>query len=130
MTEHWIIPCNVKYFDVVSHFKTHDTIVWRRVSAIAKGDIAYIYVSAPYSQILFKCLVISDNVDKSILEENQYAIREDRPRSRYVQLKLLRKYTEGTLSLQLLKEKGVGQTQTQARTDRKVQAFLDEVDHE
>ena len=127
MKENWIIPCNMKHYDVVKHFENNETIVWCRVSAINKGDIAYIYVSAPYSQILFRCFVVSDNVDRSIVEDNSYAIRNDKSRSRYLQLKLECKYKEGSLTLAKLREYGLGQTQIQARTDRRVQALLDEV---
>ena len=130
MTEHWIIPCSVKKFDVVDYFTSHETIVWRRISAVQEGDIAYIYVGSPFSEVRYKCEVISDNVDEKVLSKNTYALREDRPRSRYMQLKLIKEYSEGQYSLANLRKHGLNQTQTQARTDRKLQLYFDATDKE
>ena len=38
MKESWIIPCNVKVFDVVEHFKSSDTICWKRGAGEKNGD--------------------------------------------------------------------------------------------
>lgn len=42
MSENWIVPCSVKFFDVVKHFEENDTIIWRKVSALKKA-IQHIY---------------------------------------------------------------------------------------
>ena len=74
MTENWIIPCNTKVFDIVSHFKTHKRVVWKNSFTICKGDITYIYIGSPYSEIRFKCVVVNDKVDDELLKQNAYAI--------------------------------------------------------
>lgn len=132
MVEHWIIPCSVKHFDVLSHFTKHEEIVWKRTSAIHEGDYAYIYVGAPYSEIMYKCIVISENVDESTLQKNQYAVTPNvvKRQPKYIKMKLLMKYPEKYLQFSMLKEAGLGQVQIQARTDRKLQRFLDEKDAE
>ena len=76
MSENWIVPCSVKFFDVVNHFEENNTIVWRKVSALKKGDTAYIYIGAPYSEIKYKCHIIDDDVDEKTLQSNEYAIRK------------------------------------------------------
>lgn len=127
--ENWIIPCSVKFYDVVNHLKQKDTIVWRKVSALKKGDTAYLYLGAPYSQIKYMCHVIDDNVDEGTVANNEYAIKktESLRKSKYLMLKLDYTYPDGELSLATLREHGLGQTQIQARTDRKLQRFIDEV---
>lgn len=44
MLEKWIIPCNVKRFNVIEHFKNNDTVVWKNSFTIHAGDIVYIYL--------------------------------------------------------------------------------------
>ena len=50
MAENWIIPCNVKVFDVISHFKENKQVVWKNSFTIRKGDVAYIYLGRPYGE--------------------------------------------------------------------------------
>jgi len=130
MAENWIVPCSVKFFDVVKHFEENDTIVWRKVSALKKGDTVYIYIGAPYSEIKYKCHIIDEDVDEKILRSNEYAIRktESGKRQKYIQMKLDHVYEDGELTLDKLRANGLGQTQIQARTDRRLQAFISDVD--
>ena len=130
MSENWIVPCSVKFFDVVKHIEENDTIVWRKVSALKKGDTAYIYIGAPYSEIKYKCHIVDDDVDEKTLQSNEYAIRktESGKRQKYIKMKLDHVYDDGELSLDKLRANGLGQTQIQARTDRRLQAFISNVD--
>ena len=132
MSENWIVPCSVKFFDVVKHFEENDTIVWRKVSALKKGDTAYIYIGAPYSEIKYKCHIVDDDVNDKTLQSNEYAIRktESGKRQKYIKMKVDHVYDDGELSLDKLRVNGLGQTQIQARTDRRLQAFISDVDRE
>lgn len=130
MSENWIVPCSVKFFDVVKHFEENDTIIWRKVSALKKGDTAYIYIGAPYSEIKYKCHIVDDDVDEKTLQKNKYAIRktESGKRQKYIKMKLDYVYDDGELSLDKLRANGLGQTQIQARTDRRLQVYISDVD--
>lgn len=130
--ENWIVPCSVKFFDVVKHFENTNTIVWRRVSALKKDDIVYLYLGAPFSEVKYKCHVIDDDVPEDIVEQNPYAIKKSDSlrKSRYMQLELDYTYEDKALSLAKLREHGLGQTQTQARTDRRLQAFIESVNND
>lgn len=57
----WIIPANPKYFDVISYLNANDTVTWHQANNIHIGDIVYIYVGAPFSALMYKCIV--KNVD-------------------------------------------------------------------
>lgn len=136
MIEHWIIPCNVKKFNIIEHFKLNSEVVWKNSFTIHKGDVVYIYVGSPYGEIRYKCEVISDQVDDDLLQQNSYAIVTKTTNNyfskkiKYIQLKLLKEYPEKKLPLSTLKENGLGQVQIQARTDRNLQRYLDKIDEE
>ena len=129
MQENWIIPCNAKYFNVIERFQSFSWAIWKKANrGINVGDIAYIYVGAPYSQILFKCEVVDDNVDKKTVAENDYAIQKEGLNGiDYIKIELRESYAPGTLSLQNLKKHGLGQVQTQARADRRLAAYLAQI---
>lgn len=134
MTENWIIPCNIKFFDLPDHFKHKTTVVWRNAFAIRKGDTAYIYLGRPYCEIRYKCLVINDQVDDILLQANPYAIPSKKTISdsskaaRYIEMEYVCEYPEGTFTLEKLREHGLGQVQIQARTDRRLQAYLNTIE--
>ena len=135
MVEKWIIPCNVKRFNIINHFKDTDTVVWKNSFTIREGDIAYIYLGAPFGEIRYRCSVISDTVDDETLEANKYAIQEKKSNNyfskkiKYIQLKLEQEYPAGLLPLAKLKEHGLGQVQIQARPDRNLSRYLEDIDH-
>lgn len=133
--ENWIIPCNVKVFDVITHFKTSKTVIWKNAFTIKEGDTAYIYIGSPYSQIKYKCCVISDKVDDEELSQNQYAIPAKQSKNyfskkeKYVKLEFEKEYPDNLLTLEVLKKNGLGQVQIQARTDRRLQRYIDEMEN-
>ena len=133
MTENWIVPCNIKHFDLITHFKSKSTVVWRNSFTIRKGDIAYIYLSAPYSEIRYRCRVVEDVVDDEVVNANQYAIPPKASNNyfskkiKYMIMELEYEYPEGSLPLNALREHGLGQVQMQARANKRVKEFLHEV---
>lgn len=130
MSEHWIIPCNVKVFNVIEHFRDTKTVIWKNSFTMKKGDIAYIYIGNPISEIRYKCMVISDEVDDQKLNENSYAIPAKKSnnyfskKEKYVELEYICEFPEKTFPLNDLRENGLGQVQIQARTDRRLQAYI------
>lgn len=136
MSENWIIPCNIKYFDVRTHFQSTPFVVWKNAFTIRVGDTVYIYMGAPLSQIKYRCTVVSDKVDEITLIKNSYAI-QGKPSNnyfskkiKYIQIRKDYEYPDGMLTLPKLKEHGLGQIQIQARTDRNLQRYLNQVDNE
>ncbi len=133
MIENWIIPCNLKHFDLVEHFKTHETVVWKNAFTIHQGDNAYIYLSAPYSEIRYRCKVISDVIDEKILQNNAYAIPETvshnyfAKKLKFIEMLLEYEYPQGILTLDKLKIHGLGQVQIQARTNRQLQNYINQI---
>ena len=127
--ENWIIPCNIRVYDVLAHFERKDTIVMGTVASLKKGDIAYLYLGAPFSQIKFRCHVLSDEIDDATLSENNYAIRRRTTHRtlKYIMLKLDYTYPTDMLSLSVLKKHGLCQIQIQSHVNRTLQSYLDGV---
>ena len=69
----WIIPANPKYYDVIKAFNDNNIITWKQSNNIQVGDIVYIYVTSPYSAILFKCQAIEVNIPYEYKDDSYYS---------------------------------------------------------
>lgn len=58
----WIIPSNPKYYDSVHAFERTDEIEWKQGKGIKKGDTVFMYIGAPVSAILYKCVVTETDI--------------------------------------------------------------------
>jgi len=61
-SKEWIIPSNPKYYDSVHAFDDTDEINWKQGKGIKVGDIVFMYVGAPVSAILYKCVVTETGI--------------------------------------------------------------------
>lgn len=62
LPKEWIIPANPKYYDIEKAFEKADEIDWKQGKGIKKGDTVFIYVGAPVSAILYKCVVTKTDI--------------------------------------------------------------------
>ena len=90
----WVIPANPKYFDVISYIETMPVFSWKQPKNINLNDTVYIYLSAPYSAILYKCEVIKLDIYHDIND-------------RIMNLKLIKKYDQKEYTFDKLKEYGL-----------------------
>ncbi len=89
----FIVPSNISIFDVISYVESNKYFVWYKQPKEARvGDLVYVYVGAPYSQILYKCEITKVNLK----------IYSDRD----MELKLLKKYKHNEYTYNFLKEHG------------------------
>ena len=58
----WLIPANPKYYDIISAFEKSDEIDWKQGAGVKKGDTVFMYVAAPVSAILYKCIVTETDI--------------------------------------------------------------------
>lgn len=58
----WIVPANIQYYDMIHCFDHRDSILWKQSNHIKSGDIVYLYVSRPYSALLYKCGVLESDI--------------------------------------------------------------------
>lgn len=66
----WIIPSNPKYYDVIAAFKASDVINWKQGRGIMRGDTVFLYVGAPVSAILYKCMVLETDIPYDYSDKN------------------------------------------------------------
>lgn len=129
MIETWIQPANIKYFDVVEHFKKNKYAYWKKTNSINNNDVFYIYVASPYKEIKYKCKVIDSDVSyDEVYEHAKYAIRDtDTSRDIYIKIKLTEEYPEGTFKLEEIKKHYFGQVQVLSRADWRFKDYMTEV---
>lgn len=99
-TDEWIVPANPKYYDIINCFSQKNTIEWKQSSTIKVGDIVYLYVSAPYSAILYKCEAVEVNIP--------YEYKDKNINMNYVmKIKLQEKYNQSKYPFSKLNEYGI-----------------------
>lgn len=128
------MSCNAKFFDIVTHFQNTQEVYWRTNAAIEIEDTIYLYIGNPYGEIMYKCVVKDNTINKEFISQNApYAIRkdkEDTKRTKYLKLQLLHSFPKGTFTFSKLKSHGLGQVQKTARVDRKLMQYIETVESE
>lgn len=110
----WLIPANIKFYDVFSAFEQDETF-WPMNAKLSVGDIAFIYLAAPFKQIGFACDVLETGFDLvEIYDEVVPFIKgkiDKSPDAKpFMKLKVTRTMvikTESPLSLNKLRENGL-----------------------
>lgn len=99
----WLVPANPKYYDIEGAFEQYDEIIWKQSTNVQIGDIAYMYVAAPVSAILFKCVITATDIPY----EHFGAVRI----KKVMKIKFLEKYRRDQFPLKVMKKHGVGTVQ-------------------
>lgn len=122
----WIIPCNPKYYDIISAFDNLNVIEWNQTNNAAVGDTVYIYVGEKYKSIMYKCEVIEANLygNRSTKEYEYYKDLEKDIEACYMKLKLIEKYPSGQYPLQELKENGLASVQGRSKATVQLMKYL------
>lgn len=98
LPKEWIIPSNPKYYDVIGAFDAADEINWKQGAGIRKGDTVYLYVGAPVSAILYKCLVTETDIPYQYQDKNLTI-------TALMGIKLQKRYPPEKFTFAVLKEK-------------------------
>ena len=129
--EHWIIPCNLKYYDVVGAFRKLSRIDWKQsMKNVSIGDIVYVYVGKPIMAIMYKCRVTKINLPFVEIDDNEFVIDGTNYENygNHMELELVESYAEDQITMDLLSFHGMkGRVQGPRRTGDSVQAFLDSI---
>lgn len=87
----WVVPGNLKNYDVFSEIKKYGVIEWRQGKYnIHENDIVYIYLSKPEGYVAFKCIVEAVNIRRSGLkiDDGKYFLNDTlKPVNRYMRLR-------------------------------------------
>ncbi len=92
----WIIPSNPKYYDSVHAFDHRNEIEWKQGKGIRKGDVVYMYVGAPVSAILYKCVVTETDIP-------YYFQRKELTITSLMKIRLLKRYDPEEFTFDRLK---------------------------
>lgn len=128
---YWTIPCNINDYDVVSAFKELKTIEWKQVlSSVCVGDIVYIYVGKPYSQILYKCKINKVNLDRTTIDDKKFWSDPNNYGSykRYMEIEPVEEYFDIRLfGKENLKQYGLSNIQSQASADERLVKYIENI---
>ena len=98
--EHWIIPANPEFFNVIDYFSSSDEVIWKQSARLSTGDIAYIYVTSPLSEIRFICEVLETDIPYEYQDQNLKM-------KKAVKLKVLKEIPQGLCPIRKMRELGV-----------------------
>ncbi len=96
----WIVPANPKYYDIANAFNDTDTIIWKQSSDIRTGDTVYMYVAAPYSAVLYKCVATEVNMPYEF-RSSELTV------TRVMRVKLIDRYEPGKYTFSFLNKLGI-----------------------
>ena len=125
----WIVPCNLKYYDVEGAFQTLKTVDWKqKVATVQKDDTVLIYISSPVRAILYNCTVVKTNKKESTIDDSTFVIKGDTYKDYgcYMELSLVKKYDQEFLNAKRMEELGVkGRLMGQRCAPEELIAYLD-----
>ena len=117
--EHWIIPANPEFFNVIEYFSSSSEVVWKQSSRLTAGDIAYIYVTSPHSEIRFVCEVLQTDIPYEYQDQNLTM-------KKAVKLKVLKEIPHGLCPISKMRELGVKAVRGQRTASAELTAYLKE----
>lgn len=92
-TDYWIIPANMKNYDIDREFAAHQTVYWHQKKSLKKGDVVLIYITAPTKAVRYICEVLDDHLAE---EDGEMML-----------IRLRQQLSDSELTLDRLKELGV-----------------------
>lgn len=110
----WMIPASPKFFNHEASFNELGKIYWKQYFKFQKGDVGYIYYTAPYKRVTFKFEVIDNDVPycpEYELEKKYYKRIEDFDKAvehnRFFVIKRIGEHSSNKLTLDNMKKHGL-----------------------
>lgn len=106
----WIIPCNLKYYDVQGAFDNLRVIDWKQSNKnISVGDIVYVYVGKPIGAIKYKCNVCKVNLGVCEIDDSAFVKIGDvfERYGNYMELELIEEYANDFLTIDKMHNMGL-----------------------
>lgn len=98
--QEWLVPANPHYFDAEQAFSRQREIIWKQSTCVAVNDIVFLYVTAPVSAIMYRCLVTAVDIPYAY-ESSQITIQ------RVMRIKLLERYKNDQYTFRWLQKHGI-----------------------
>ena len=107
----WILPCNPKMYRIGDALREQKIIDWRKtrnLKSVQDGDVVYIYLSAPFSQIAYKGAVLKAEKPENTLDDSVYTIPPGNATpGPCMEIAVFRVYEYGGLDINTLKANGL-----------------------
>ena len=131
----WIIPCNIKKYNVDGAFSKLDELEWSQGrNKVEVGDLVFIYVGMPVQCIKYKCEIIEKDipVENCSLNDGEFSLI-GRPHITdsllYMKIRLVDKYPEGGIPMEEMQRRGVkGRIQSARRVPKDLETYIDWID--
>ncbi|EHI70382.1 MmcQ/YjbR family DNA-binding protein [Streptococcus ictaluri] len=120
--DYWIIPANLKYYDIDAEFAANRDILWTQKASIKPGDYVLIYITAPTKAIRYLCRVL-----KSAIPNDGY--RQDATIEQLMLLSLEESFQDDWLTFEFLKKQGINAIRGPRRATPQLIAFLKEKEY-
>lgn len=98
--DYWIIPANLKYYDIDAEFAANAIIKWTQKASIKTGDYVAIYITAPTRALRYLCRVLESDIPN-----NGY--RAEKSIQKLMKLELLQTFPDSQFPSAVLKACGV-----------------------
>ncbi len=123
----WIIINNPQMFDIVGAFRKYNEIDYKQSTKVSVDDIVYIYVSAPYQEIMYKCIATKVDMLEREIDTSEFNIDDHNYRNygRYMQIRLLEEY-DGLLVYDDLLKNGLKSVQGPTVVTSQLSRFIDD----
>ena len=98
----WLVPANCQYFDVEEMIDKvrNGEFLWKQSSRVQPGDTVYIYVTAPFSAIRYKCTALETDIPYKY-SDSMMSMKTA------MRLKMIKKYDSEPIGLDMLRRHGV-----------------------
>ena len=131
----WIIPCNIKKYNVDGAFDELDELEWSQGrNKVEVGDLVFIYVGVPKQCIKYQCEIIEKDipVENCTLNDGEFSLI-GRPQITdsllYMRIRLKKKYPEGLISMEEMQKRGVkGRIQSARKVPEELEVYIDGID--
>ena len=110
----WVVPINVKWFDVIDYFDNNPHPLCKMSSSMKIGDLVYIYLSSPYSCIMYKAVITEVNVVCSY-------------DGTFMDIDILEKYNKSDITFDKMKELGVGAVRGARRITKELSNYINKL---
>ena len=106
-----VVPANPTRYDHAKCFNSNGCVDWVHKNYFSNtkvGDIVFVYVTQPDSQIKYKCVIDKKDIDsKNTIDSDEYhKVPNENEGERYVRLKLIKEIDDDRLKKSNLEEKG------------------------
>lgn len=123
----YVISCNPSNFDICQHFQDNNEVVWRQTKNYKVGDVVYIYVGRPHSRLMYKCLVLDNDIIEQetnieFYQQNNSVRNKNKP---YMRIALQKKLPDNGLTLPCLLEHGLKTVQCATMVGSELQEYID-----